>query len=112
MSIGITEVFAGDAVHFRNVQQEKYQLALQIYALSVRPEWLHTYSYAANELWGEKARFVIVEEKNDYVFDKHEGVVILARRKDGKLLTDRELADLRRQIVLFPLLLPMHTCLL
>ena len=53
MSIGIAEVFAGDiVVCFRNVQRKKYQIALQLYSFGVRPEWLHTYSYAANELWG------------------------------------------------------------
>ena len=99
VTIGIIEVFAGDIICFRNVLQKTYQLAIQVYSLGVRPEWIHTYSYAANELWGEKALTVTVEEKNDYVFDKHEGVAVLARRKDGKILTDRELADLRRQIV-------------
>lgn len=99
MSIGITEVFAGEAVCFKNIVWKKYQLALQFYSLTVNPEWIHTYTYAVNELWGREGGFVTIDEKENFVFEKHYGVVVLVRRKDGKFLTHAEITDLRRQIV-------------
>lgn len=93
--IGIWEVWPGDELYIGSWGENVYGFALQYYDLFPKQEWIHSYTYAAQEIWGVKARKEFVDADARIEFTRHEGVALLAGRKDGGQLSEAERIQLR-----------------
>ena len=86
------EVYPQDSIHISAEIRENriYDLYLQRFSLSVQSEWIHTYCYAADEVWGEVKEVTPLQEDGDFTFTRHEAVRIMALRRDGRKLNHEE----------------------
>ena len=99
MHWGITYEVYKDSTLLIPLSLKKYCFALQHYELKPINKWLHTYSYAMHEIWGEKGDFEQILPGKKYTFTHHEGVELLAARKDGCPLTIAEKDFLLDEII-------------
>ena len=99
MEWGITYEVYKDSTLLIPLSLKKYCFALQYYELKPINKWLHTYSYAAHGIWGKRGDFEHILPGKKYKFTHHEGVKLLAARKDGCPLTIAEKDFLLGEII-------------